>query len=60
MTEQEETWPDLLEKALFEKDPALRRQRIRAAEKGILDRLQELNPEKQMLEDARKKLKACR
>ena len=53
-----EPWPDLVEKALFEKDAALRRQRILDAEKAIQERLRDLEVEKQMIEEARTKLAA--
>jgi len=51
-----EPWPDLVEKALSEKDPNLRTRRLKDAKKAIQDRLQELEVEREMLREARKKL----
>jgi len=46
----------LVEKALSEKDPNLRTRRLKDAKKAIEDRLQELEVEREMLREARKKL----
>jgi hypothetical protein len=53
---QQEAWTDLVERALFEKDPAARAQRFRDAKKAIQVRLNELAVEKEMLDEALKKL----
>ena len=55
-----EPWPDLVEKALFEKDLTLRPQRVKEAEKAILDRVLEIEEERQMLWEASEKLNALR
>jgi hypothetical protein len=46
----------LVEKALFEKDPTLRPQRVEDAKKAIQDRLLELDVERDMLLAARQRL----
>ncbi len=56
MPARREPWPDLVEKALFESDPALRRQRVKEARQGIADRLQQLDVEREMLEEATRQL----
>ena len=58
MPDRREPWPDLVEKALFERDPTLKRQRLKDAKKAIRDRLLELEVERKMLLEARKKLAA--
>lgn len=58
MTARRELWPDLVQQALFETDPVLRRERIAKAKKAIHYRRLELDTEKKMLRDAGKKLAA--
>ena len=58
MTARRELWPDLVQQALFETDPVLRRERIAKAKKAIRDRRLELDTEKKMLRDAGKKIAA--
>lgn len=54
-------WPDLVEQALFEEDPARRPQLIEAAVLAIEKSLHEIKREKkQMLLETREKLKALR
>jgi hypothetical protein len=60
MPSRREPWPDLVEKALFEKDPNLRPQRVKEAEAAILDRLLQIEEERQMLLEASEKLDALR
>ena len=55
-----EPWPDLVEKALFEKDTTLRRQRVKEAKEAIQDRLLQIEEERQMLWEATEKLDALR
>ena len=56
MTEHKKTWPDFVEAALFEKDPARRAERLAEARRAVHDRLLDLSQEVRMLEDASKKL----
>ena len=60
MPARREPWPDLVEKALFEKDTTLRRQRVKDANRAIQDRLLEIEEERQMLREASEKLTALR
>ena len=58
MPARREPWPDLVEKALFEKDPTLRRQHVKEAKEAIQIRLLEISEEWKMLREASDKLNA--
>jgi hypothetical protein len=58
MTHRSDSWPDLVQQALFETDPVLQQQRTRKAKQAIQDRLLELDVEQHMLQEASKKLDA--
>jgi len=60
MPARREPWPDLVEKALFEKDPTLRRQHVKEAKEAIQIRLLEIGEEWQMRREASEKLDAVR
>ena len=56
MAEQRDPWPDLVDRALFERDPAQQSKCLKDARRALVDRMLELLVEMQMIKEAQQKL----